>query len=329
MNAKLLDDTWQKQASGLPGDLLSALSSNLDTGALSLTPAHVTSLNEYIVYARRLPGSPRELSTWLGVGSNLIGVLLSNASFAVNPELNSSALTTFFRQVKGNATSWEVLFGKNLQLANHLFTVAGNISRSGAVILDVCAQTKALGKRREAWDALQAGEWVSLSQADREILSSLPNQMSALKEQLKGYTRQVERVHLEGTRFRDETRMQVIPAASRKLQEVGRYIKPVNRDISSNTLRLVGMQNRFLELSDRLQALEKLLRAVLTAASHVHSTWQSLTAYIDASSHQLQLITSGQQLARFAIYFGRFLGLWKTIEQRALQMSRTLSGYQL
>ena len=319
---------WQQQATGLPGDLLKALKSGLDSGALSLTPAHITGLNEYVRYARGLPASPAGMSSWLGSGGGIIGTLLANAVFSANPELNNNAMMAFFRQVKGHASSWEVLFEKNLQLTQVLAVAADNTNRSGSLILDVCDQIKALGGRREAWDTLQDGQWGPLSPAEREVLSSLPSQMNALKEQLNTYSRQVERVRIEGAWFRDETREEVIPVTNRKLQEVEKLIAPVSRDISPKTIAILGLQSRFLDLSKQLQTMEKLLRDVLTGSSHVHSAWQSLTAYIDASAGQLEQITTGQQLARFVIYFGRFLGLWKTIEQSALQMNRTLAQYR-
>jgi len=73
--------------------------------------------------------------------------------------------------------------------------------------------------------------------------------------------------------------------------------------------------------------MEVLLREVVTASSHFHSAWQSLTVFIDASAERLRQITTGQQLARFAIYFGRFLGQWSTIEQIALEMNRKLTRF--
>ncbi|MBS7597500.1 MULTISPECIES: hypothetical protein [Pseudomonas] len=323
----MLDKNWQVQASRLPGALLSAMASGQDTGALSLSPTHVRDLNEYVAYTRGLPNSPAGIYQWMGGGQANPWTLILSALMSSNPELNGNAMLTFSRQVKQHANGWEVLYGKNLQLTHTLVTVASNINRSGEVILDVCAQTKALGKQREAWDALLGGEALALSVADRQIVSSLPMYVNALKEQLKGYAREVERVRIEATRFRDEARIQVIPAATRKVNEIAKLVKPATQGGIAGILGQI-LQSRFLELSGKLRKLEQLLRAVVTASSHVHSAWQSLTAYIDASSNQLQLVTSGQQLARFAIYFGRFLGLWKTIEQSAVQMNRTLTRYQ-
>ncbi|MFK0089384.1 hypothetical protein ACIQUS_19085 [Pseudomonas sp. NPDC090755] len=324
-----LDKTWQTQASSLPEALLSAMASGLDTGALSLSPAHVRSLNAYVAYAGALPGSPAGISQWIGAGGGALDSRILDVYFsALSPELSNNSMVTFFRQVKSHATSWEVLFEKNLQLADILATVAGNINRSGAVILDVCAHTKALGKQREAWDALLDGKLLPLSAADRTIVTSLPNQMTKLKGQLKEYTRQLERVRVESNRFRDEARLQIIPAVTRKVNAFGRSNQPTTPFLIGAKLALARMQTRTRELSEKLQNMEQLLRDVLTASSHVHSAWQSLTAYIDASNDQLQRITTGQQLARFAIYFGRFVGLWKTIEQSASQMGRTLAQYQ-
>ncbi|MNJ40223.1 hypothetical protein D3C77_351130 [compost metagenome] len=217
------------------------------------------------------------------------------------------------------------MFGKNVQLTTVLAGIASKINSTGSTILEVCAQTKALGKRREAWDALQGGELVQLSATDRQIVSTLPKHVDSLKEALTEYSRHVGFVRVEVQRFRDEARVQLIPAAMRKVKGIEKYIKPTTKDFSLATMALVKLQQRICDLSERLQKMEALLREVVTASSHFHSAWQSLTAYIDASAEQLQKITTGQQLARFAIYFARFLGLWSAIEQSALEMNRKLT----
>ncbi|MDD1015849.1 hypothetical protein [Pseudomonas rubra] len=328
---EVMDKGWQVQASTLPAALLSAMASGLDTGALSLSPAHVRNLNAYVAYARGLPSSPTGIARWTGASAaaaDFRKIPVDNSIFASNPELNNNSMLTFFSQVKRHASGWEVLFGTNLQLASALVTAAGSINHSGTVILEVCAQTKALGKRREAWDALQGGELLPLSAADQKIVLSLPNQMSALKAQLRAYAQQVESVRIQGTRFRDEARLQLLPAVVRKTKEIGQYLHPTLQTTMGFMGVVARLKSRVEELLEELQKMDKLLREVLTAASHVHSAWQSLTLYIDTSNTQLQRITTGQQLARFAIYFGRFLGLWKTIEDSAKHMVRTLTQCQ-
>lgn len=139
------------------------------------------------------------------------------------------------------------------------------------------------------------------------------------------YSRQVGFVRVEFQRFRDEARMQLIPVAARKIKGVEKYKRPTTRDFGPATMALVDLQRRIRDLSEQLQKMESLPRDVVTSSSHFHPAWQSLTAYIEASAEQLQQITTGQQLARFAIYFGRFLGQWSTIEQSALEMNRKLT----
>ncbi|MDD2047855.1 hypothetical protein [Pseudomonas putida] len=299
----------------LPGNLLNVMEAELDTGALTLSQAHVRNLDEYAKYVRGLPNSPADLTQWLG------GVPINQG----DAELDRNSMMSFFFQLKEHANRWEVLFGKNLQLTAALAAVASKINTTGSTMLEACEQTKALGKRREAWDALQGGELVQLSPTDRQIVSTLPKHVNTLKGKLTEYSGQVGLVRVEVQRFRDEARMQLIPAAARKVKGVEKYKKPTTRDFSPATMALVNLQLRIRELSERLQKMESLLREVLTASSHFHSAWQSLTAYIDASAEQLQQITTGQQLARFAIYFGRFLGQWSTIEQSAREMKRKLT----
>ncbi|WP_342624410.1 hypothetical protein [Pseudomonas alkylphenolica] len=220
-----------------------------------------------------------------------------------------------------------MLFGKNLQLSTVLAAAARKINSTGSAILEACEHTKVLGKRREAWDTLQGGELVQLNPADRQIVSTLSKHVNTLKGTLTEYSRKVGFVRVEVQRFRDEVRMQLIPVAARKVKGVEKYRKPTTRDFSLATMALVDLQLRIRDLSERLQTMETLLREVVAASSHFHSAWQSLTVYIDASAEQLQQITTGQQLARFAIYFARFLGQWSTIEQSALEMNRKLSRF--
>ncbi|MGH8440049.1 MAG: hypothetical protein ACRERW_13480 [Pseudomonas sp.] len=314
MNARA-DLDWQEQASRLPEDLLKVMEAELDTGALTLSQAHVRSLDEYAKYVKGLPSSPADFTQWLG------GAPINQS----DSELNRNSMVGFFFQLKEHANRWEVLFGKNLQLTTVLAAVASKINSTGSTILEACEQTKALGKRREAWDALQGGELVQLSPTDRQIVSTLPKHVNTLKGTLTEYSRQVGFVRVDVQRFRDEARMQLIPAAARKVKGVEKYRKPTTRDFSPATMALVNLQLRIRDLSERLQKMESLLRDVVTASSHFHSAWQSLTAYIDASDEKLQQITTGQQLARFAIYFGQFLGQWSTIEQSALEMNRKLT----
>lgn len=218
-----------------------------------------------------------------------------------------------------------MLFDENLQLTTLLAVAAREINSTGSSILEACEQTKALGNRRGAWDTLQGGESVQLSPTDSRIVSTLSRHVNTLKGTLTEYSRQVGFVRVEFQRFRDEARMQLIPVAARKIKGVEKYKRPTTRDFGPATMALVDLQRRIRDLSEQLQKMESLLRDVVTSSSHFHSAWQSLTAYIEASAEQLQQITTGQQLARFAIYFGRFLGQWSTIEQSALEMNRKLT----
>ncbi|MFK8332540.1 hypothetical protein M2D63_021280 [Pseudomonas sp. BJa5] len=326
MNAKV-DLEWQEQALRLPANVLSMMEAGLDTGAMTLSVAHVQGLNAYVEQVRGLPKSPVELTRWLSLPTRVVDSARLLTFLMGNPELNQNSMLAFFRQLKAHANGWEVLFGKNLQLATALMTVAAGINRTGSAILDACAHTKALGKRREAWDALQVDELL-LSQADKEIVSSLPKQMNTLKRLVAEHARQVERLRIEVAGFRDEAQRQLIPATQRKLQAIDKGRQPTRRDISPSTLALVRFQVRISALSAMLQNIEGQLREVLVASSHFHSAWQNLSTYIDVSEEKLQQITMNQQLARFAIYFARFLGLWSTIEQSALEMKRKLSLLQ-
>ncbi|MNJ40224.1 hypothetical protein D3C77_351140 [compost metagenome] len=60
------DLDWQEQASRLPGNVLEIMEAELDTGALTLSQAHVRSLEEYTKYVEGLPSSTLGFIQWLG-----------------------------------------------------------------------------------------------------------------------------------------------------------------------------------------------------------------------------------------------------------------------
>lgn len=324
-----VDLAWQERSSSLPGDFLKLMGDALDTGGMTLSPAHINNLNQYVVFVRGLPTSVPGLAHWfIATGGGIEPSYLLKI-ISASPELHPNNILSFFRQLMAHAKRWDALFAKNLLLATALIKVAGNISTTGSVILDVCAKTNALGKRREAWDALLVEELTALSPADRQIISVLPQQVNAIKALVAAHAKHVDRVYAECTSFRDEAREQLIPVTVRMHRALDQSKSPTFKDFSASTLAQVKFQMRLSELSERVEKMDGLLREVLTASSHFHSAWQSFVVYIDASQEKLQQITSHQQLARFAIYFSQFLGLWRDIEQSARQMTNTLTSLQL
>lgn len=321
-----VDGVWQEQGTRLPAGLLQSMRLELGTGALTLSVAHIQGMDSYGEYVRQLPSSPAQLVNWVdttGSSANTAELLVFFAG-QTDAELNQNSMLSFFRQLMRHASYWDVLFDRNLQLTMALASVAREINSTGSDILKLCTQTKALGKGREAWDSLLVGEPLTLSPADRNVIAHLPTHIRKLKRKVAEYSWQVELVRVEGTQFRDEARNRLIPATANKVKAVEGQQKPAIKDYSVRTMALVRMQLLVRELASKLQRLEVLLRTVLTGSSHLHSAWQSISAYIDASSTKIQQIQTGQQLARFAIYFGQFLGQWKAIEQSALEMNRTL-----
>ncbi|MEG1039917.1 MAG: hypothetical protein RSE94_08385 [Pseudomonas sp.] len=324
-----VDVTWQERSSILLGNFLKLMEGGLNTGAMTLSSTHINNLNQYVVFVRGLPTSVQDLPHWfIATGGVVEPNFLLNITSA-SPELHPNNIILFFSQLMAHANRWDALFAKNLLLAVALVKVAGNISATGSAILDVCAKTKALGKRREAWDALLVEELTALSPADQQIISALPQHVNAIKGLVAAHAEHVERVYAECSSFRDEAREQLIPVTVRMLQALDKSKSPTFKDTSAATLAKVKLQTRLSELSGQVEKMDELLRDVLTASSHFQSAWQSFVVYIDASQEKLQQITSLQQLARFAIYFSQFLGLWSDIEQSAKQMTDQLSSLQL
>ncbi|RWU22391.1 hypothetical protein DM813_14540 [Pseudomonas alkylphenolica] len=322
------DLEWQRQAKWLPENLLKIMNSEMDTGALTLSQAHVLTVQQYVRYVRSLPSSPNDLIRCLSVSGMLADKASVYSALTGAPGLDPSSLLIFYRQFKEHADSWEVLFATNLRLTSDLIAAASQIARTGSDILEACARTDALGKRRDAWDSLQGGELALLSPADREIISSLPAHVNSIKQYITTYSLQVERVRADASRFCDEARTQLIPVTLSKLKELARHLRPSTKIARLDMPVLSTLHQRTTSQLDHLQTLERLLRETLTASSHFHSAWQSLSSYIDMSNEKLQQITTGQQLARFAIYFGQFLGLWGAIEQSAREMKHKLTQFQ-
>ena len=85
-----------------------------------------------------------------------------------------------------------------------------------------------------------------------------------------------------------------------------------------DAIRLEGLLE---ELNTQMGQLETRLRDVLTASSHLHSAWDMIGKYIDASITHLNRVESNQQLYKFALFFGNFVDQWKGIGSFARHMN--------
>ncbi|RWU22389.1 hypothetical protein DM813_14530 [Pseudomonas alkylphenolica] len=92
----------------------------------------------------------------------------------------------------------------------------------------------------------------------------------------------------------------------------------VSRKLKS-AIRLEGLVE---ELGTHMGQMRTRLDDVQTASKHLHSAWQLIATYIDESIAQLERIESNQALYRFAMFFKRFIGQWKGIEDSAKHMNR-------
>ena len=84
----------------------------------------------------------------------------------------------------------------------------------------------------------------------------------------------------------------------------------------------LNLEGRMEELGTSMSELDTRLQDVVTAASHLHTAWQTVNSYIEASMDKLARITTGQDLARFIFYFSQFLSQWTYIERTALRLTR-------
>ncbi|MBA1203413.1 alpha-xenorhabdolysin family binary toxin subunit A [Pseudomonas capeferrum] len=83
----------------------------------------------------------------------------------------------------------------------------------------------------------------------------------------------------------------------------------------------LSLEGRMEELGTSMSELDTRLQDVVTAASHLHTAWQTVGSYIEASMEKLGKITTGQELARFIFYFSQFLSQWAYIETTALRLT--------
>lgn len=315
-----MDQAWQQQAVQLPQSIMQTMGADPYAGGLTLTEVHIRNLDQYTEFVMRLPETPAELVQWLGYANHR------------EPELTPDRMGALFRRLQIHARNWTVLFEKNWQLTTALALAASEIDSVGALIVSKCEQSRALGRNREAWDAIALAAPVPLGQQDKAAVVSLVNYMAVLKESVARLSRRTNAVRTDAELFRDEARFRLIPAVRQKLLTIERQraveqSNPLYALISQVLKALGAALGRMQELAGQLQQLNMHLSAVVTSSSHLQSAWQTLAAYIDASDEKLQRITTGQGLARFIIYFEQFLGQWRFVEQRALEMNRLFSEF--
>lgn len=92
--------------------------------------------------------------------------------------------------------------------------------------------------------------------------------------------------------------------------------------LSDELVEAQAFEGHMQRLISNLDILDSRVQDVTVAASHLQSAWQSIETYIEASIEDLESISTGQQLARFVLFFQRFLGQWRYIESSAQVMNK-------
>ncbi|NER59673.1 alpha-xenorhabdolysin family binary toxin subunit A [Pseudomonas sp. MAFF212428] len=92
--------------------------------------------------------------------------------------------------------------------------------------------------------------------------------------------------------------------------------------LSEQLVDAQAYEGHMQRLISNLDILDSRVQDVTVAAAHLQSAWQSVETYIDASIEDLESISTGQQLARFVLFFQRFLGQWSVIESNAQVMNK-------
>ncbi|MEG2042372.1 MAG: hypothetical protein RR068_14855, partial [Hafnia sp.] len=91
-------------------------------------------------------------------------------------------------------------------------------------------------------------------------------------------------------------------------------------EVSRKLKKSMRLEGLLQELDTKMGQMDTRLSDVLTASSHLHSAWLMIGTAINKSIESLKRIETDQEIFKFAIFFKRFIGQWKDIEQFALHM---------
>ncbi|QBF28187.1 hypothetical protein EXN22_21785 [Pseudomonas tructae] len=205
-------DTLQNEAEHLPGNLIQAMAERdgANEGGLTLTREHIVTLNQYANYTFQLPVAKDAVIRWLGY------------STINEPELMPSKMEAMHKQLQKHGRSWTVLADNSKKLGFELAASANGINTTGDEILDILEKSRALGRRRDAWETIKFDKAISLGAEDRNRVLDLVDYMEVLREDVDLFARRVSAVREETECFRDTAREQLIPLVAVKIQAIKR-----------------------------------------------------------------------------------------------------------
>lgn len=200
----------EAQAAALPRQLMQYLTEGDDGPGLTLTREHIATLDEYSAQINAIPSERQFLIAWLGYSAH------------ADVELAVDAMHRLFGTLRGHATDWPALRARCLLLPGELGVCARAIEHSGEQALLACEKTKALGGRREAWQAVQFDAPVVLSIADKVIVADLIGLLGVIQAEAGRFHGRVTQLCEAIEAFRDKARFDYRPLLWRKIEAVRR-----------------------------------------------------------------------------------------------------------
>lgn len=200
----------QAQAATLPRQLLHYLTEGDDGPGLTLTREHMATLDEYYADINAIPSETPLLVAWLGYSSH------------ADVELAVSAMQQLFGALRLHAAAWPPLRARCRGLPSELGACARAIDQAGEQALLVCEKTKALGGRREAWQAVQFEAPIVLSTEDRAVVTDLVGWLGVIKLEIGRFHAPVVGLCAGIEVFRDQARFDYRPLLWRKIEAVRR-----------------------------------------------------------------------------------------------------------
>ena len=200
----------EAQVAALPRQLMQYLTEGDDGPGLTLTREHIATLDEYSAQINAIPSERQLLIAWLGYSAH------------ADVELAVDAMHRLFGTLRGHATDWPALRARCLLLPGELGVCARAIEHSGEQALLACEKTKALGGRREAWQAVQFDAPVVLSIADKVIVADLIGLLGVIQAEAGRFHGRVTQLCEAIEAFRDKARFDYRPLLMRKINAIER-----------------------------------------------------------------------------------------------------------
>lgn len=204
--------TLQEKAEGDPKALIQAMAERdgPDEGGLTLTREHIVTLNQYANHVLSLPVELKDVVHWLGY-SNI-----------AEPALMPEKMAEMHRRLQKHGRSWTPLSDNSKALGFQLAACADGINTTGNEVLEILEKTKALGKKKDAWETIHFDQPISLGADDKSTVVDLVEYMHVLRGDVDKFAERVTAVRKETEQFRDEAREGLIPVVLEKTEAIKR-----------------------------------------------------------------------------------------------------------